>query len=270
MSRGPIARPGDDLHGIRVLITRAEADIPGTRDAFERAGASVYSLPTIAIRLLTDLPEVAVPLRAITTFDWIAFTSRNAVRATFGLLPSAIAANPDFPRIGAVGAATIGELHRFGAKVTVTGDGSGARSLARAIVDTDVRGKRVLLPSGNLTSGELSSELVAAGAHVTSIRVYETRPPAFVEESVMHELISGQIDVVTFASPSAFLNLVALDRERVTAALRTVRLVCIGRTTAQALIDAGFEPAGVAASSSAAALVDEVRRIFSEEHFHEP
>src|SRR5258705_3800912 len=69
------------LAGKRVVISRAESK-PATLAAALRAhGAEVVSLPLIQILPPLDHAPLDCALRSLSTFDWLVFTSQNAVTA---------------------------------------------------------------------------------------------------------------------------------------------------------------------------------------------
>jgi uroporphyrinogen III methyltransferase/synthase len=87
--------------------------------------------------------------------------------------------------------------------------------------------------------------LSSRGATVDEVILYRARVPTNPDLEGLHPLRAGEIDVVTFASSSAVRNLVEMLGGEV-APLRDVRIAAIGPITAQAVRDAGLEPAVVA------------------------
>jgi uroporphyrinogen III methyltransferase / synthase len=104
----------------------------------------------------------------------------------------------------------------------------------------------VLLPRGDRAAPELPRALRAAGAEVTEVVAYRTVTGQGNSEAI--ELIrGGRVDVVAFASPSAFHHFVeSLGKKAIAGIGGAVAFAAIGNTTAAAIRDAGFEASIVA------------------------
>src|SRR5579875_2597834 len=70
---------GRPLEGRRVLVTRARAQAEGLMGLLRRAGASPVLFPAIAVEPAVDYTALDAALAAPTRYDWIVFTSANAV-----------------------------------------------------------------------------------------------------------------------------------------------------------------------------------------------
>jgi uroporphyrinogen-III synthase len=260
----PRAEVETPLKGARILVTRAREDTDSLRLALEPLGAEVLSQPTIAVGAPANPIPLDSALRGIATFDWIAFTSRYAVRAVFERL-STLGGPGGLPgtlRVAAVGASTATELHhRDVASVLVPSEPSGS-ALATAMQRAGVEGRRVLLPAGDLARPELRQGLIRAGAEVVQVVAYRTVVPDSVDRTILDALCGGKIDVVAFASPSAIRNLVAMLGPDSWCLHRT-RIACIGDTTAQAIEQHGFR-ANATGQTGLAGLVDAIVGAYKE------
>ncbi|HEX8919650.1 MAG TPA: uroporphyrinogen-III synthase [Chloroflexota bacterium] len=240
-----MARNGP-LTGTSVLLTRGEKEDQPVRQKLEQLGASVREMPLIRIESPPTWDDADHALFRLHEYDWIVFTSRNAVRAVFDRL-SALMLPPKLPagmRVGAVGDATARILQTRETGVDCRPAREDAVSLAEAMISRGVKDCRVLLPAGDLARPELRECLQGAGALVDVIVVYRTvAVPA--DSRTIDELRRDSIDVVVLASPSAIRNLAAMLNHDVSP-LRRRRVVCIGPTTARAVRDLGIEPAAVA------------------------
>ena len=220
------------LRGKRIVITRAAAQAAEAGRALaERGGVPIY-LPTIEMAPVAEPGPLDDALRNARTFDWIAFTSANAVRAVserlaqLGLTVAALRG----PALAAIGPATEKALSGLGLSATVLPDEAVAEAVAAAL--GEVQGKHVLLPQADRARPQLAEALTAAGAQVTAVRAYRTLP-AVPDAAAVAELKRG-MDAVTFASPSAVDGWAALH-------LPTPPVVaCIGPTTAEAARAAGL------------------------------
>src|SRR5919205_847229 len=69
---------------------------------------------------------------------------------------------------------------------------------------------RVLYPRSATGRDVLPNELKAAGFDVLAIDVYRTLPEPNVDQRVLDRVRRGEVDVITFTSPSSVRHLVAL------------------------------------------------------------
>lgn len=265
MTRQSTRHSDDPLCGVRVLVTRPREDAEDLQSGLERLGADVSYLPTISIRLATDAPETTAALSGLDDFDWVAFTSRNAVRAVFDWLSARDRTMPATVKVAAVGAATAQELGKWKITPDCIPPDSSAHALAAALIATGLSECAILLPLGNLAGDELRQSLENAGARVTAVQVYETVPAQTVDRGVQDALARGEIDVVALASPSAFRNLLDLSGGVLREALHRTLLVAIGPTTAKAIRSAGYRSAAVAVTQTMEGMVDAIVDLYQVE-----
>jgi uroporphyrinogen-III synthase/uroporphyrinogen III methyltransferase/synthase len=198
-------------------------------------------------------------LRALDGFDWVVFASGNGVERTLermaaiGVSPAALAAR----RLAAVGPATAARLARdVRPPDFVPGEAKG-EALAAEIAPL-VRGRKVLLPRAAEGRAELPEGLAAGGAILSAPDAYRTvAAPAETLRPLADWISRGEVDAVTFASPSAVKAVAgALGAER--PALGRVLLAAIGPTTAAALREAGLEVGAMPSEYTAPALADAI------------
>jgi uroporphyrinogen-III synthase len=112
----------------------------------------------------------------------------------------------------------------------------------------------VLYPRSDLARDALASGLAAAGAIVQEVEAYRTLPETEVDPEARRLAERGEVDVVTFASPSSVRNLAAALGGDLSALIRA-RVVCVGPITARAAEEHGLPPHAVATDASVAGLV---------------
>ncbi len=204
-------------------------------------------------------------------FDWVIFTSANAVRFFFRRAQfleehkklsgkSARSA----PQYAVVGSATQKALDEEDLRAAYAPQISGATAATLATgLAVRVAGKSVLVPRSDIANGELLAALRKAGATVTAVEAYRTAPPQSLDDAVLQMLRRGEVDAVTFFSPSAFHNFArfmgAVGPEELG---RQAAFAAIGPTTAAAIRDAGIEVAVEATESSADSLVAALEQYF--------
>ncbi len=213
-----------------VVVTRAEPPGSGLSAELARVGLPVLHWPVVGIEP-ADPAEWEVHRRAIRTFDWIVFTSAHAVGVLADALPK-----PAHARIAAVGPSTAETLRERGWPVDLTGHGSGAEGLLGPLAEAGVGGRRVLYPASSRALSTLSEGLERLGAEVVRFAAYRTVGAGLDVADCRSWISRGGIAAVTFASPSAVIELEralgGADFERL---LADAPALAIGRTTAHEL-----------------------------------
>ena len=227
------------LAGVRVLVTRAKAQAAEMAARLESLGAEAVEAPMIAIAPPEDPGPLDAACDRVGTFDWVVFTSVNAVSRVAGRLagPGGVR-DQEGPRLCAVGAATAEALAGHGLRVDLVPDEYRAEGVIRAMRgEGDLTGVRVLLPRGDLARDLLPIELRRAGAEVTAVTAYRTVPAGLDGEGpdILEMLRGRRVDVVTFTSGSSVRNFSrAMGERRAAELLRHVEVACIGPVTAEA------------------------------------
>ena len=251
---------------MRVVVTRGSEQGGELIELLTRRGAEVLALPMVRFAPPEDSRALDEHLRHLNRFGAVLFLSANAVRYVFercrelGIALGAECAAR--PMIAAVGPATARALAEYGAPVDYVAREHTGEGLARELKDS-LPGKSVLLPRSDRGNDAISQTLSAGRARVTEVVAYHTARPDKLDESIVARLCGGEVDAVTFASPSAVQNFAALlgadAMERIAA--RTA-FAAIGPTTAQALRDAGLPVAIEAAEPSAQGFAAAMERYY--------
>jgi uroporphyrinogen III methyltransferase / synthase len=255
------------LSGRRVMVTRAADHANELCELLEAVGAEVVLSPLAR----HDPPEswagVDAALKQLGEFDWVAFTSANAVRFLWRRLRELGGDARRFAgvRIAAVGTATASALVDCGLAADLVPARHDAAALGEAMrgsLDHCVGNipptpalPRVLLPQADNARPGLHDWLVGHGCPVTVVTAYRTCTLEFDPG-----LLLRGIDALTLASSASAERLVAaLGRERL-AALKAAgcRFIAIGPQTALTMRGLGIPPAAEAADADMPALVDAV------------
>jgi uroporphyrinogen-III synthase len=257
-SHSEVAPPAP-LVGVRVVVTRAAHQATGLVRAFAEAGAEVETLPLLEVVPPADPEPLARAASNIATYQWIVFTSANAVDAFLPRLagsPAEALAGAG-PRVAAVGDATAGALRRFGVEPALLPARSDAEGLVEALVEAlSGHPPRILLPQAADARPTLAAGLAAAGAEVTVAVAYDKRlPPGAPERARRIFGAAGALGWVTFTSPRVVEHFAALFGDAWDARRATLRAASIGPVTSRALAAAGIEPAAEARTPGDAGLV---------------
>lgn len=252
------------LAGKRVVVTRAADQAEPLCRALAARGAVALQLPTVGFAP-ADPGPLDRALGSLAEFDWLFLTSQNVVRAlaerfhALGLDPSGAGSRP---QIVAVGPATADAAARAGFRVTYVAREHRGAALAGEMASR-VHGAHVLLPRSDRAGSDLPDALRASGARVTEIVAYHIVRAQTQDDSVLHAVRTGEVDVITFFSPSAFHNLAEELGPNVLRSIHSqAAIAAIGPVTAGALRDAGIIPDVVSADASVNSLVEALSDFF--------
>lgn len=229
------------LSGLRVVVTRSEHQSAGLATAFERAGARVELLPLLAVVPPADSRLVERAAGDLASYDWLVFTSVNAVEA---FLPLTGPLRTDL-RIAAVGPATAAALRTFGSEPHLTARKAEAEGLA-ADLGPHVAGGRVLLPQAADARPALLQGLRAAGAEVVALAVYDKRLPEEAPARAAELFSAFPLGWVTFTSPRIVRHFAELLGDGWNPRRGELRAISIGSVTSAELRHRGVEPAAEA------------------------
>lgn len=241
------------LAGMRVVVTRAAHQADATVRAFEEAGAHVPRLPLLELVPPEDPGPLARALAALVRdgrgYDWIAFTSTNAVERV--LERPGGASSIDLPaglRVASVGGATSDALRERGVEPDLEPADARAEGLAAELAPRLASGARVLLPQAADARPALADELAAAGARVDRVDAYAKRTPPDARERAVEIFGTSRLGWVTFTSPSIARAFAGLWGEEWPVRRRGLFAASIGPVTSAALRELGVEPAAEAAA----------------------
>jgi hydroxymethylbilane synthase len=250
-----------DLKGARVVVTRPRRQAGPLIASLLQRGAEPVPLPAIRIEPIGDTAELDLAINETRrgAFDWCVFTSANAVEV-FANRMEALDVQPNQlagMRVAAVGRATAAAVADAGLNLTVIPESATAYALAATLRQAMRTGSRVLYPRSATGRDVLPNELKTAGFDVLAIDAYRTLPEPNVDQRVVDRVRRGEVDLITFASPSSVRHVVGLLGPDC-AGLNTIPVVCAGPVTAQAAREAGLLVTAVSASPDAAAMSEAI------------
>lgn len=248
--------PGRPLSGLGVVVTRDEPPGGGLAGRLAAAGARVLHWPAMSIAPPADPAPFALAVAGLESFDWLALTSVHAVAAVAGyraVLPAAL-------RVAVVGASTAAAARERGWRVDRLPDDFSSDGLVRAFAAAaDAAGSRVLFPASDRADDRLAGGLAGLGAEVVRVEAYRTTlagTAALDGARCLGAVDRGEVDVVTFASPSAVDGCAeALGEAGLAELLGRTAVAVIGPTTAGALARRGCTADAVAAIATLDGLV---------------
>ncbi|HEY3733280.1 MAG TPA: uroporphyrinogen-III synthase [Streptosporangiaceae bacterium] len=248
------------LFGWRVLVPRTKEQAGEVSARLRAYGAVPEEVPTIAVEPPRTPQQMDRAVKGLVTgrYQWIAFTSVNAVRAIrekfeeYGLDARAFAG----VKVAAVGEQTAAALCAFGIvpELVPEGEQSGEGLAAVWPPYDDVLDpiNRVLLPRADIATETLVARLTELGWEAEDVTAYRTvraaPPPAPIREAIK----GGGFDAVLFTSSSTVRNLIGIAGKP--HALTVIAV--IGPQTAKTATEFGLRVDVMADTPSVTTLVD--------------
>lgn len=232
------------LYGWTVLVPRTKDQAGDMSDRLVSHGATPVEVPTIAVEPPRSPAQMERAVKGLVDgrYQWVVFTSTNAVRAVwekfseFGLDARAFSG----VKIACVGQATADRVRAFGVtpELIPSGEQSSLGLLEEFPEYDDIFDpvNRVLLPRADIATETLAEGLRDRGWEIEDVTAYRTvraaPPPAQTREMIK----SGGFDAVCFTSSSTVRNLVGIAGKP---HARTI-VACIGPKTAETAVEFGL------------------------------
>jgi uroporphyrinogen III methyltransferase/synthase len=248
------------LFGWRVLVPRTKEQAASLSMRLREQGAVPEEVPTISVEPPRNPQQIDKAIRGLVEgrYEWVAFTSANAVKAVrekfdeYGLDARAFSGL----KIAAVGEKTADAIAAWGIKADLTPSGEqSARGLVEdwppydELLDPI---NRVFLPRADIATETLVAGLVDLGWEVDDVTAYRTvraaPPPAPVREAIK----TGRFDAVVFTSSSTVRNLVGIAGKPHPSTV----IACIGPATVKTAEEHGLRVDVMAAKPSIEDLTD--------------
>ncbi len=269
---GSMDERNSSLEGKSVVNTRSPRQAQELDLLLLERGARPLSYPCIDIAGPLDPAPLdgSLKLVAAGAYDWVVFTSANAVEAVAARLKGLAlpAQKMAQARMAVVGPGTAAAVTRMlGITPDLSAEDHVAEVLAGELIAHGAR--RVLVPQADQARAALSRLLEENGTQVDAVTAYRTvRGAGGVDLPSL--LRAGRVDAVVFASASAVDNMaVRFQRENGDwDDLREVCLACIGPFTAAAVKRRGLQAQVVALDHTILGVVDAIADFFREHREH--
>lgn len=250
------------LFGRSVLVTRGADQAGEFTSKLERLGARAYCCPTIEITHPEEYAGLDEAIDALDSFQWIIFTSYNAVKYFFDRLEKHGFDSRALGRcrVCAVGPKTAAALVPHGIRADLVPSDYKAEGVVALFAEMDMTGKWVLLPRGDRAREVIPEELGRLGAQVIAPLAYANHTPDDIPAEALFALEERRIDCVTFTSSSTVQNLASiLGENRFLHLMEGVTVASIGPITSKTCRDLGLdvhiEPAEYTLDALAAEMV---------------
>jgi uroporphyrinogen III methyltransferase/synthase len=260
------------LYGWTVLVPRTKDQAGEMSEKLVSHGATPIEVPTIAVEPPRSPAQMERAVKGLVDgrYQWVVFTSTNAVRAVwekfneFGLDARAFSG----VKIACVGQATADRVRAFGIEpeLVPSGEQSSLGLLDEFPPYDDIFDpvNRVLLPRADIATETLAEGLRDRGWEIEDVTAYRTvraaPPPAETREMIK----TGGFDAVCFTSSSTVRNLVGIAGKP---HARTI-VACIGPKTAETAAEFGLrvdvQPEVAAVGPLVEALAEHAARLRAE------
>ncbi len=260
------------LYGWTVLVPRTKEQAGDMSERLIAHGALPIEVPTIAVEPPRSPAQMERAVKGLVDgrYQWVVFTSTNAVRAVwekfaeFGLDARAFSG----VKIACVGESTAERVRAFGISPELVPSGEqSSLGLLDEFPDYDSifdPVNRVLLPRADIATETLAEGLRERGWEIEDVTAYRTvraaPPPADTREMIK----TGGFDAVCFTSSSTVRNLVGIAGKP---HARTI-VACIGPKTAETAAEFGLrvdvQPETAAVGPLVDALAEHAARLRAE------
>ena len=236
--QGRAGRGPGVLAGWRILLGRPHGRAKALISLLDEMGATAQAIQFIEVGPVDDSAEMDSLVLALSegNAEWVVFSSVNAVDAVISRARRLRLSQPVSAsvKVAAVGPVTADHLRSKKIPVDLMPPSGGS---ARELVDIfPTAGGRqlVLVPRSALADDVLPNGLRAKGYDVEIADAYLTTP-RLIPPSIADDLRAGNYEAVLVTSTSAVPVIAAAEPAPSTL------MIAIGRSTATALVDAGFQ-----------------------------
>ncbi len=233
----------NSLDGIRVVVTRARKQASKMSEELSSLGANVMEIPTIRIERSDDddTREFAGMVAEAHTYEWLIFTSPNAVEFFFEAFYQI---RSDAREIGggkmaAVGPATKEKLAEYRMGTDLMPGKHVAEALGDAFLNDvgSIENMTMLWVRAKDASNVLSTKLIDAGVILDEAIAYQTIPETDDPSGMMKKFREEGADIITFTSGSTVDNFLDLGLD----IPESTMIASIGPVTSAVIEENGYQ-----------------------------
>ncbi len=254
------------LFGRRVVVTRSRAQSSDLLERIEALGGEAVEMPTIRIDDPKDFGPLDAGIDRIEAFDWVIFTSVNAVGRFVARLLDRGRDIRDLKgiKLCAIGSATADEIKKYHLRVDLVPPKYVAESIVESLQQAGaIEGKRFLLPRADIARRLLPDEIKRLGGEAVEVDVYRTVIENDIDQHVIEHMRDGRIDLVTFTSSSTVRNFARiLGEDRLAEVRLKTRFASIGPITTQTATEFGIPVHAEAPRHDIPGLIDAIIEFF--------
>jgi len=247
-------RGASPLEGKTLISTRPRVSRDELVVLLRDKGARVIEIPAIEIKPLNNIDIIR--LTNLRAFSHLIFTSKNGVDCFFDLLGKERIEFPGNIKVGVVGASTAEAVKRRGVDVEIVSTGTTGNDFAQYLLNEVAKtGDKFLLALGAKAGSTIEDSLKTV-CEVCRVNVYDTVIPQGLRGDLSAILNNNKIDGIVLSSPSAVENVLHVACDAI--ADKGIPLLCIGKTTGDALVNKGIRSILVSSSPQPDAFATEI------------
>ena len=256
------------LFGKRVVITRSRDQASVFAEMLIDRGATTIEFPTIDVVPPASWAELDSAIQTIESYQWIIFTSANAVKYFMDRLRGL---GKDLRILKGVNICTVGPktaelLLQYGLKADLIPAEFKAEGVVAALGGLKVKGLKILVPRAKAAREIIPDRLREQGASVTVATAYENVRPTADVDRIRKLFAENKISALTFTSSSTVHNFVEiLGQKEYKTFLQGVTVACIGPVTAKTAKEYGMKIDVMPKEYTIPALVDAMVEFFKKE-----
>ena len=243
------------LQGKGIVVTRPREQADEMLTLLQAQGARAILFPAVQIEAPENWQSLDDALHQLVAYDWVIFSSRNAVAFALSRLQSRNLSWPTGPRIAAVGRETAKALREFGLQVELVPQRFSSEGLLESPELVAVQGQRIALFAGDQGRELLEKTLGERGAVIDKVLCYRRRLPGANPTPLLHAWARGELDAVTVTSPEIFNNFYQMVGGLGQRWLKNTPIIAISPLTAAAVTTVGLPAPWIAPEASAAGML---------------
>jgi uroporphyrinogen-III synthase len=219
------------LSGLRVLVTRPEAQAQSIIEALKQQGANTWHFPLVQIAPINS-PSSSKLHDRLPYYDIAIFISPTAVSYFANALGKSLAL-PKTLKIACIGSGSAREFNRNFARVAdilpAESDIQDTEALLKntQLTEKSIQNKNVLIIRGKGGREKLATELRQRKANVDYLELYQRLKPSADPSPLLQSIAAHQLNVIIIYSSEALHNLMELVAEPLRHELLKIPLVTI-------------------------------------------
>ncbi|AEB76680.1 uroporphyrinogen-III C-methyltransferase [Clostridium botulinum] len=230
------------LFGKNIVVTRSRVQSSNLVERIIELGGNPIEVPAIKIEEIPSNVELDNGIEYINEFNYLIFTSRNAVKIFFERL---FELNFDSRKLGnlkvvAIGTGTSDELRHYGIIPDVLPKKFVAESVVELLKEVLQKEDKVFIPRSSEARTYLVEELNKL-CNVTEVKIYNTIKGSGNKDDIINLLNNKNIDYITFTSSSTVKNFIEIMGKQNIEKLKDTKLVSIGPITSKTIEDFGLK-----------------------------
>lgn len=231
------------LFAKKILVTRPAAQAESLSKPLRELGAEVIELPSFEINPLSNGKKLDAALRKIQQYDWLLFTSVNAVDYFFARIKQL---KQDIRtlqgiKIASVGPATSQAISKHLLKVDREAKDFSSDALAAALSTREIKGKRILFPRAEIARPNIVADLKQRGAKLDVVAIYRSEPLRYSQQE-LQKIFKKMPDLLTFTSSlGAEYFFRGLKSSLFKQKIQKIPCAVLGRSTRETAEALGFE-----------------------------